>query len=37
MTELHDLIAIVAAIGSTGDAGVCRLLAYDTGNSFRVV
>ena len=36
MTELHDLIAIVAAIGSTGDGGVCRLLAYDAGNSFRV-
>jgi N-carbamoyl-L-amino-acid hydrolase len=25
MTELHDLIAIFAAIGSTGDGGVCRL------------
>jgi N-carbamoyl-L-amino-acid hydrolase len=27
MTELHDLIAIFAAIGSTGDGGVCRLTA----------
>jgi N-carbamoyl-L-amino-acid hydrolase len=25
MTELHDLIATFAAIGSTGDGGVCRL------------
>ncbi len=27
MTELHDLIASFAAIGSTGDGGVCRLTA----------
>jgi beta-ureidopropionase / N-carbamoyl-L-amino-acid hydrolase len=27
MTELHDLIATFAAIGSTGDGGVCRLTA----------
>jgi N-carbamoyl-L-amino-acid hydrolase len=27
MTELHDLIATFAAIGSTGDGGVCRLAA----------
>jgi len=26
-TELHDLIAAFAAIGSTGDGGVCRLAA----------
>jgi beta-ureidopropionase / N-carbamoyl-L-amino-acid hydrolase len=25
--ELHDLIATFAAIGSTGDGGVCRLAA----------
>lgn len=25
MTELHDLLATFAAIGSTGDGGVCRL------------
>src|SRR5258707_15688079 len=27
MTELHHLIAAFAAIGSTGDGGVCRLAA----------
>jgi N-carbamoyl-L-amino-acid hydrolase len=27
MTELHDLIATFALIGSTGDGGVCRLAA----------
>ena len=27
MTELHDLIATFAAIGSTGDGGICRLAA----------
>src|SRR5882672_9635157 len=27
MTELHDLIAAFAAIGATGDGGVCRLTA----------
>ena len=35
MTELHDLIAVFAAIGATEDGGVCRLTATPSDKAAR--